>query len=90
MAVQLLQAPALEPGIAQENSGVGFGFFSLSHSQKDQVRLAWHVMEWVGKPLCLERRKCHPRSPITSVEKAELQPQDWLKTHPFCFINTLC
>lgn len=46
--------------------------FFLSHSQKDQVRLAWHVMEWVGKPFCLKRRKCHPQFPITSIEKAEL------------------
>lgn len=56
--------------------------FFLSPSQKDQVRLAWHAMEWVGKPFCLKRRKCHPQSPVTSIEKAELQPQDWSKpTH---------
>ena len=59
LEVQQLQVLALEPGIQQENSVVGFGFF-LSHSQKDRVRLAWHVTEWVGKPFCLKRRKCHP------------------------------
>lgn len=56
-----------------------FVLLFFPHSQKDQVRLSWHAMEWVGKPFCLKRRKCHPQSPITSIEKAELQPQDWLK-----------
>lgn len=48
--------PALEPGIQKENSGVGFVLFFFL-SQKDQVRPAWHVMEWVGKAILPEEEE---------------------------------
>lgn len=65
---------------AKRRVGCFFFFFSLFHYQKDQVRLAWHVTEWVESHFAPRGRNAIPSRQLQASEKPEFWPRDRLKT----------